>query len=77
MSLNLLAFLFHTVLNIMDSKYKELREKLPTRKIFFEHIKALTIYLYFNNWDYLLQFMLDGLENKFRVSMMVPIDSSA
>jgi hypothetical protein len=77
LSLNLLAFLFHTVLNIMDAKYKELREKLPTRKIFFEHIKALTIYLYFNNWDYLLQFMLDGMENKFRVSMMVPIDSSA
>ena len=49
----------------MDTKYQKLREKLPTRKIFFEHIKTLTMYLYFDNWDAMLQFMLDGLEKKF------------
>jgi hypothetical protein len=72
LSLNLLAFLFHTILNIMDDKYKFLREKLPTRKIFFEHIKALTTYMFFDNWDTLLQFMIDGLNKKFYVSDIAP-----
>jgi hypothetical protein len=76
LTLNLLAFLFHTVLSIMDKKYQILRELLPTRKIFFDHIKALTTYLYFDNWDALLQFMIDGLKNKFLVSSMVPIEST-
>ncbi len=73
LTFNLLAFLFHTVLNVMDDKYKLLREKLPTRKIFFEHIKALTTYMFFNNWDTLLQFMLDGLEKKFYINEFAPI----
>lgn len=73
LTFNLLAFLFHTVLSIMDIKYQTLREKLPTRKIFFDHIKALTTYLYFDNWDAMLQFMLNGLEKKFLASELVPI----
>ncbi len=35
LTLNVLAFLFHTVLNVMAHKYKYLRDKLQTRKIFF------------------------------------------
>lgn len=70
LTLNLLAFLFHTVLSVMDKKYIELREKLPTRKIFFEHIKTLTIYLCFKNWDALLQFMLDGLNNRVPIEQL-------
>ena len=73
MTLNTLAFLFHTVLQIMDPRYKELRSKLPTRKIFFEHIKALTIYLCFKNWNALLQFMLDGLEKRFNIEDLTTI----
>jgi hypothetical protein len=69
-TLNLLAFLFHTVLDIMDQKYQMLREKLPTRKIFFEHIRALTTYMFFTNWDALLQFMLDGLNKRFHVKLI-------
>lgn len=72
LTFNILAFLFHTVLNVMDNKYQYLRDKLPTRKIFFEHIKTLTIYMYFNNWDTLLQFMIDGLNKKFYVSDISP-----
>ena len=73
---NLLAFLFHTVLNVMDNKYQYLRDKLPTRKIFFEHIKTLTIYMFFNNWDTLLQFMIDGLNKKFYVSDLAPLNGA-
>jgi hypothetical protein len=46
----------------LDEKYKRLRAHLPTRKTFFDDLRALTRYLYFDNWDHLLTFMLQGLE---------------
>jgi hypothetical protein len=67
-TINLLAFLLHTVLDRMDSKYQLLRAKLPTRKIFFEHVRALTCYICFDNYEALLDFMLRGLEIDFKDS---------
>lgn len=64
LSLNLLAFLFHTVLDLMDEKYQLIRRTLPTRKTFFEDIRALTRYWYFDSWTELMDFMLEGLELK-------------
>ncbi len=62
LTFNLLAFLFHTVLEIGDEKYKLIRDELPTRKTFFDDIRALTKYVYFDNWNSLLNFMMRGLE---------------
>jgi hypothetical protein len=62
LTFNLLAFLFHTVLEMMDSKYAQIREDLPTRKTFFDDIRALTRYIYFDSWDQMLSFMAKGLE---------------
>jgi hypothetical protein len=59
-TLNLLAFLFHTVLERMDSKYQLIRAKLPSRKMFYQHIQALTCYLCFDSFDALLDFMMQG-----------------
>ena len=61
-TLNILSFLFHTVLDLLDQKYRLLRAHLPTRKTFFEDLRALTRYMYFDSWDHLLTFMLQGLE---------------
>jgi hypothetical protein len=61
-TLNILSLLFHTLLERLDEKYKLLRSHLPTRKTFFDDLRALTRYLYFENWDHLLTFMLEGLE---------------
>lgn len=61
-TLNLLAFLFHTILELLDTKYRCIREHLPSRKTFFDDLRALTRYLYFKNWDHLLSFMIEGLE---------------
>lgn len=72
LTFNLLSFLFHTTLSITDEKYKSLRGQLPTRKIFFEHVRTLTIYMFFNNWDDLLEWMLNGLKNKHHVRLTVP-----
>jgi len=62
LSLNILAFLFHTVLELQDRRCSLLRETLPRRDIFFQHIAALTQYLCFDSWQHLLLFMLTKLK---------------
>ncbi len=59
---HLQAFLLHTVLDMMDAKYQLIRARLSSRKLFFQHIQALTCYLCFASFDALLDFMLEGLE---------------
>jgi hypothetical protein len=60
--MNILAFLFHTVLGFTDEHYRLIRAALPTRKTFFQDVRALTRYLCFPNWEGLLRFMMRGLE---------------
>ncbi len=60
-TLNLLAFSFHTLLELFDSNYQLIREFLP-RKTFFDDLRALTRYLCFDNWEALMAFMIKGLE---------------
>ena len=62
LTLNLLAFLFHTVLGWTDPKYHLVRQALAARQTFFQDLQALTRYLLFESWDQLLGFMLQGLE---------------
>src|SRR5713101_6897168 len=62
LSLNLLAFLFHTVLEWSDDKYALLRHVLARRQAFFHDIQALTRYLVFDSWDHLMDCMIRGLE---------------
>jgi hypothetical protein len=70
LTLNLLAFLFHTVLDLTDAKYQRLREKLRIRKTFFDDLRALTRYLYFESWEHLMDFMIAKLK------LTPPLDSS-
>lgn len=62
LTFNILAFLFHTVLSLMDEKYELIRRELPTRKTFFQDIRALTRYMCFDSWDDMMLFMIHGLE---------------
>lgn len=62
LTLNLIAFLLHTILHLNDKAYQLIRDKLPTRKTFFNDIRALTRYMYFEDWQRLLEFMMRGLE---------------
>lgn len=61
LSLNVIAFLFHTLLELMDSRCALLRSTLPRRDTFFQHVATLTQYLCFDSWVALMQFMLKGL----------------
>ena len=58
LTLNLLAFLFHTVLHLVDSPYQQIRQKRGTRKGFFQDVLSLTKYFLFDSWQHLIDFML-------------------
>jgi len=60
--LNLLAFLFHTVLDLCDEQYRRVRAELAVRRTFFNDLQALTRYLYFPSWPALITFMFTQLE---------------
>ena len=62
LTLNLLAFLFHTVLHLVDQSYQQVRLLLGTRKRFFNDLRTLTTYFVFDSWRHLISFMLDEFE---------------
>jgi len=62
LSLLLLAFLFHTALHLSSDRYQAIREELGPRRTFFNDLRALTRYMYFDGWDAMLEFMYEQLE---------------
>jgi hypothetical protein len=58
LTLNLLAFLFHTVLHLVDKSYQRIRKQRGTRRGFFQDILSLTKYILFDSWQHLIDFML-------------------
>lgn len=62
MTMNLVAFGLHTLLELTDGSYRLIRATVGARRKFFEHIQALTTYLYFKSWERLMDFMMRGLE---------------
>jgi hypothetical protein len=68
LSLNLLAFLFHTVLEWSDESYALLRQVLVRRQTFFEDMRALTHYMVFESWQHLMDFMIQGLKLESRLA---------
>jgi hypothetical protein len=61
-TLNMLAFLIHTIQEIIEPAYRRLRHALGARKTFFNDLRALTRYMVFDSWDDLFRFMHEGLE---------------
>lgn len=62
LSLNLLAFLMHTVLYQTDPVYQQLRHELGAQRTFFQDIRTLTRYMPFDSWQHLLNFMFKQLQ---------------
>ena len=71
LSLNLLAFLFHTVLEWSDAEYTLLRQVLAKRQTFFEDIRALMRSMVFDSWQHLIAFMIRGLALESRLDPQV------
>jgi hypothetical protein len=73
-TMNLLAFLFHTMLEFMNKKYKLLRTVLGARKRFFNDIRTLLVYFPFKSFDTLMDFMIEGLKKPHDLeTLQVPI----
>lgn len=62
LTLNLLAFLLHTIAQVADDMYQQIRRALGPRRTFFNDIGALMRYLIFPDWRSLLKFMFVQLE---------------
>jgi hypothetical protein len=62
LSLNLLAFLLHTILDLVNEQYRAIRAKLGRRRTFFQDLEALLRYFTFETWDEVFSFMFQGLE---------------
>lgn len=61
LTLNLKAFLFHTVLHFVDEPYQQVLRQRGTRKGFFNDIETLTKYFLFDSWQHLRCCMLSEL----------------
>lgn len=62
LSLNLLAFLFHTVFDLIDEQYHTIRHVLGTRRTFFQDLETLLRYVPFEDWGAVWAFMFHGLD---------------
>jgi hypothetical protein len=59
-TLNLLAFAFHTVCGLADDLWRAALEVAGARRPFFEHLRAITVYLVFPTWRILLTTLTTG-----------------
>ncbi len=62
LTLNLFAFLLHTIAQVADEIYQQIRQALGPRRTFFNDVQALMRYWTFSDWQALLNFMLVQLE---------------
>ena len=61
-AMNILAFLCHTVPGFTDEQHRLIRATLPTRKAYFQDLRALPRYRHFPSWEGRPRFMRRGLE---------------
>ena len=62
LTMNLLAFSLHTLLEVTDPSYQMVRAAVGARRKFFQHLEAVTAYWFFENWERLMDFMMRGQE---------------
>ena len=68
-SLNILAFLFHTVQELDDDLYIELRDNIGTREEFFVGINFLTTMFNFKSFNKMLEYILIARQTEENVDM--------
>lgn len=61
-AMNILAFLFHTMLEFMNQKYQLLRKVIGARVRLFNDIRTLLSYHCYKSFNNLLDFMIEGLK---------------
>ncbi len=59
-AMNLLAFAFHTVCDCLEDLWIKAREAKRARKRFFEHMRTITAYLVFPDWETLMTTLINS-----------------
>jgi hypothetical protein len=59
-AMNLLAFAVHTVCDCLDQLWIEARAAKRARTRFFEHLRTITAYLVFPDWQTLMRTLIDS-----------------
>jgi hypothetical protein len=59
-AMNLLAFAIHTVCDCLEQVWIAARTAKRARQRFFEHIRTITAYLVFPDWQSLMQTLIDS-----------------
>ncbi len=59
-AMNLLAFAIHTICGCLEQIWIDARVAKRARKRFFEHIRTITAYLIFPDWQTLMQTLIDS-----------------
>ncbi len=59
-TMNLLAFAFHTVCDLVENAWQDARRALGPRIRFFEHLRTVTVYHIFPDWAALIRTLVDG-----------------
>lgn len=59
-AMNLLAFAFHTICDCLEDQWIKARQAKRARKRLFEHIRTITAYLVFPDWQTLMQTLIDS-----------------
>jgi len=54
-TLNLIAFAFHTVAELLDDLWRNALHTVGARAQFFSHLRSITVYILFPSWTHLLQ----------------------
>lgn len=66
-TMNIIAFLLHSILELMHSTYKLLRERLGRRDALFQSIRTLLIYFCFKSFDGMMTFMIESLKKPYDI----------
>jgi len=68
-SLNILAFLFHTVQELDDDLYIEFREDIGTNQEFHQYINMMSVMFNFKSFNKMLEFILLSRQTKENVDI--------
>lgn len=59
-TMNLLAFTWHTLCDLTGRAWQKARQRIHTRRRFFQELAIITGYHVFHNWAALIRTLIDG-----------------
>ena len=61
-TLNIIAFLFHSVLELYNHIYQKIRKNVGTKVGLFEYFRQVLMHFIFNSWKHLIEYIIKNLK---------------